>query len=150
MPRLLAALLALAWLPNATAGQIYKCIDAAGHKSVQSVPCAAEQKTEWARDVASNPSPAASAVAPRRPAPSSNAPHAPTTGWITPTKGPEGYVPPAPDNLTTPEASDRDRQRNACRYAREREATYRSTHPEAKYDALTEVHDRTSAACQGL
>jgi hypothetical protein len=137
MAGLIVVLVAFAWLPSASAGQIHKCVAADGRRIVQSIPCPTDQKTEWSRDIVAEPARASTfgptAEPPRRsseravrqPRPRAHAPAAETPGR-------------------------RKRQRMACSRAREQETAYRRQHPAADYDTLTALHDRTAAACRGL
>jgi hypothetical protein len=127
MFRLAAALLAITWLPTASAGVLYKCVGPKGQTLVQSAICPPGHKTVWARGYT----------------PDRRAPQRPQHTRASPR--PNIYY----DNAPAP-PSKREQQVAACRNARAWEAEIRRRNPELNYDQLLALQEQTAQSCHGL
>lgn len=116
------------------AGALYKCVDAAGHQSFQSQPCAAGSTQAWVRDATPEHEPRR-AERQRRALPGAEgngavASHRPT------------YSPGAASPSADPASS------TACRIAREADAAYRRQPLRyVTHDGLRRHGDQVNAAC---
>jgi hypothetical protein len=127
MKRIVLAIVAMAWIPAASAGTLYKCIGPKGQTTVQSSPCPAGFKTEWARN-----------YEPDRRKPRTRAhTQAPRARTFDP-------------GIQYQSPSAREQQVATCKAAREHEAQTRRRNPNLTYDQLLALQERTSEACRGL
>lgn len=127
MKKIIAALLATAWLPSASAGMLYKCVGPKGQTSVQSVPCPAGHKTEWAKGYVPDRTPQ------RRPV------------YSRPPQNNTYYF---GDSNSPP--SERQRRKAQCEQARANETAIRRRNPDLTNDQRLALQEQTTEACRGL
>lgn len=120
-----ACLWLLAW--PAQAGTLYKCVDAHGHESYQSLPCASPASTVWTR--AYRPEP----PTPARRAPEATAPSAHPMPWRYPRTPVRARRPP-------PDPCERAKAR--------RERVLAKVGLKRTFDLLRQLDDEVYEACR--
>jgi hypothetical protein len=122
--------------PSASSAALYKCVDAAGHQSFQSQPCASGATQAWVRDATPEAEPSPAERRRRARAESSSPGRAASTNFDP------GYSSGAGATSQSPGSS------SACQIARAADAAYRRQPLRyVTHDGLRRHGDQVNAAC---